>query len=259
MPLKTGYSDKTLKENYKKMKSEGYPDDQAWAAAYAQQRKAQEKAGKPVTPKPQTESLVEFINSIKRPETEIFIEQVVMKGFKTIFEELEPPVSIYNVILQYDPSEGKYYNPQSDMYISNEEYFELRQKDDAAQDNYTTLMKAAAQQARTPKEIDKFIQASHLYWNQEIANKFKDEAYKLVGTEPLNEDIEGDSLIAPVDTEKLSSEEANALAAETANLADNIKKAEEEKAKIDEELKKDKEELVNLSAGFSANEEGSNV
>lgn len=35
MPLKSGRSDAALQGNYAKMKSEGYPDDQAWAAAFS--------------------------------------------------------------------------------------------------------------------------------------------------------------------------------------------------------------------------------
>ena len=43
MPLKTGYSKKTISLNVGKMISEGYPLKQATAASYESERKATEK------------------------------------------------------------------------------------------------------------------------------------------------------------------------------------------------------------------------
>lgn len=40
MPLKIGSSKKTLLENFKTEKAHGKPEDQSWAIAFSQQRKA---------------------------------------------------------------------------------------------------------------------------------------------------------------------------------------------------------------------------
>lgn len=48
MPLKKGYSRKTVSKNIRKMKAEGYPQSRAIAAALETARRAKQKAGKPV-------------------------------------------------------------------------------------------------------------------------------------------------------------------------------------------------------------------
>ena len=47
MPLKKGYSRKTIGANIRKMKAEGYPTKQAVAAALTTARRSAKKAGKP--------------------------------------------------------------------------------------------------------------------------------------------------------------------------------------------------------------------
>lgn len=38
---------------------------------------------------------------------------------------LEGPFLFNGNILYYDPKEGKYYNPKTDMFLSNEEFYEV--------------------------------------------------------------------------------------------------------------------------------------
>ena len=40
MPLKIGSSKKTVVQNFKEMKASGHAEDQSWAAAFSQARKA---------------------------------------------------------------------------------------------------------------------------------------------------------------------------------------------------------------------------
>lgn len=46
MPLKKGYSPKTIEENIKELIAAGYPPKQAQAIALEEARKAKQKAGK---------------------------------------------------------------------------------------------------------------------------------------------------------------------------------------------------------------------
>ena len=139
MPLIQGHSKDTLEKNYQMMRDEGKPEDQAWAIAYDVQRKAQEKEGKLVTPKPQTEALKSFLKSLVTDDNHGVMEAIAY-GYASIFEGftrlrpidteryteipgLEGPFQMppHGRIVYYDPREGRYYDRDRDMYLEFDE------------------------------------------------------------------------------------------------------------------------------------------
>jgi len=139
MPLIQGYSKDTLEKNYQMMRDEGKSEAQSWAIAYDVQRKSQEKEGKPVTPKPQTEALKSFLKSLITNDNHAVMEAIA-HGYANIFEGysiirpidrerytdipgLEGPFQMPPAgrIVYYDPSVGRYYDRDRDMYLEGDE------------------------------------------------------------------------------------------------------------------------------------------
>ena len=78
-----------------KLKKEGDDKYNPYAVCQASTKQSY-KTGKPLKKKgkkkmkSKTEALYNFINSLKKPENEAFIENVILKGFKVCFEALDP-------------------------------------------------------------------------------------------------------------------------------------------------------------------------
>jgi hypothetical protein len=71
--------------------------------SYATGKPLKKKKGKKKM-KAKTEALCDFINSLKNPKTEAFIENVIMKGFKVCFEDLDSS-QMASTISDLDPSQ----------------------------------------------------------------------------------------------------------------------------------------------------------
>ena len=71
---------------------------QAVAIAMSEAEKSKKKK------KAMTEAMEQFIDSLKTPKTESFLENVVKRGLKLCFEGLEEPMTVYGHNLQYDPA-----------------------------------------------------------------------------------------------------------------------------------------------------------
>lgn len=270
MPLKSGSSNKTKSSNIKELmkqyketgkigtstpKNKEKAHKQAVAIAMSEAEKSKKKK------KAMTEAMEQFIDSLKTPKTESFLENVVKRGMKLCFEGLEEPINVYGRTLQYDSKMGKYYDPSKDMYIENDEYDYLRNSDDKAQQKFKQLMILATKQSTSPREINKFINGSHLHWNQPSANELQQEAYKLVGTNPVFEDATVSQVTSPdstktvLDTDKLSSDEIDVMQTELDTIKNQKAEIEAKNAK----LKEDQKKLQSTTQAMTVNNENSTI
>lgn len=238
MPLKSGTKEKAKK--------------QAVAIAYSEADKSNKKKKKPIN-----EALESFIDSFKTPANEFFLESIVKHGLHVCFEAvLEEPINVYGRTLQYDSKEGKYYDPSSDMYIEYDEYESLKKFDDNAQQKYKRLMQLAVQKSNSPREINKFINASHLHWNQDSAREFEKQAMQIVGNLFEDATISQDNTSSTdtktiLDTDKLSSNEIDVMQTELDKV--KMQKAEIEKKNTD--LAKTQQELQKTTQAMTLNDD----
>ena len=272
MPLKSGSSNiaksKNIKELMKQYKETGKigtstpknkekAHKQAVAIAMSEAEKSKKKK------KAMTEAIEQFIDSLKTPKTESFLENVVKRGMKLCFEGLEEPMMVYGHSLQYDPAEGKYYEQTGDRYLEHDEYQLLRDSDDKAQRKYKELLQVAASKTTNPREINDFIQGSHLHWNQDSARALEDRAMKLLnGTKGVFEDAtisqdatsdENKSTI--LDTNKLTANEIDVMQTELDKV--KMQKADIEKKNTD--LEKTQQELQKTTQAMTLNKDENNT
>jgi hypothetical protein len=266
MPLKSGSSNKTkssnIKEIMKSYKETGKigtstPETkekarkQAVAIAYSEADKSKKKKKKPIN-----EALESFIDSFKTPANEFFLESIVKHGLHVCFEAtMEEPINVFGRTLQYDAPVGKYYDPSTDTYLEHDEYDSLRKSDDDAQQKFKRLMKLAVQKSTSPKEINKFINGSHLHWNQDSARELEKQAMQIVGN-PVFEDatISQDNTSSTdtktvLDTNKLSSNEIDVMQTELDKV--KMQKAEIEKKNTD--LAKTQQDLQKTTQAMTLN------
>lgn len=260
MPLKKGKSDKTRSENiaelirsYKETgkignttpKNMTHAREIASAIAYDTQDKAKKK-GK----KTQTESISEFIMSLRRPDNTGLIK-TVLEGLSTIFEgELEAPISLYGVKVAYDPTIGQYYRPDQDIYLSHEEYEELRKLDDSRQAKYKEILTKAMKASTKASNIDYFHRMSSLRYDQDVAREAESKAYDLLRIKGILEDASnlGDAPIQ-IDPNQLDSKELETVQTELDQIQTekmNVNRAIED-AKAKENLQ-DTDKIENLSS-----------
>lgn len=267
MPLKSGSSNKVKSENIKELmnsyketgnigsstpKNKEKARKQAVAIAYSEADKSKKKKKKPVN-----EALESFIDSFKTPENEFFLESIVKYGLYLCFEGLEEPINVFGRTLQYDAPVGKYYDPSTDTYLEHDEYEGLRASDDKAQQKYKKLLQMAAQQSNSPREINKFINGSHLHWNQDSARQLEKEAMSLLRN-PVFEDAtigqettSDDNTTTMLNTDKLTANEIDVVQTELDKI--KMQKANIEKQTTD--LNKNKQELQKTTQAMSLNKD----
>jgi len=233
MPLKSGSSNNTIKQNTKSYK----------------------EIGKSKKKKPVNEALESFIDSFKTSENEFFLESIVKHGLHVCFEaSMEEPINVFGRRLQYDAPVGKYYDPSTDTYLEHDEYDSLRKADDDAQQKFKRLIKLAVQKSTSPKEINKFINGSHLHWNQDSARQLEREAMAIVGN-PVFEDATISQVTSPdstktvVDTDKLTSNEIDVMQTELDKV--KMQKADIEKKNTD--LAKTQQDLQKTTQAMTLN------
>lgn len=231
------------------------PDDMAHAQkianaiAYSEKEKGKKKA--------KVEALEKHIKSLIRPENAAFLEGVVMEGFKACFEGLgtgldDTPVRKMGRTFFYDTTEGKYYEPSSDMYIQQEDFEALENADREAQQQYVARIQKGIDNTSSPKEMNKLMQAKHLYWDQNSAREAEALAMKLSGDMPMMEadDLESDEIIR-MDTDSMTADEIDVVQTQLDEL--KVEKADVEEKQAD--IAKKEEALKNSAATFSLNDD----
>lgn len=199
--------------------------------------------------------LATYIKSLARRESKSFIESVILSGFKVCFEGYgkldETPVRLMGHVFYYDTSEGKYYEPNKDMYIENDEYDSLKQADDTAQANYVARINAGIQKTSNPKELHTLINAKNLYWDQDKAREAEAKAIQLSSDIPIMESdtIESDDIVS-IDTNNMSSDDLGSVQTQL----DDIKRHKKELETKQQELNTKTDQLINTSSNLSLNE-----
>lgn len=212
------------------------------AIAYSEKEKGKKKA--------KVEALEKHIKSLIRPENQSFLEGVVLEGFKACFEGIsngldDTPVRRMGRTFFYDNAEGKYYEPASDMYIETEDFEALDRADTNAQQQYVARIQKGIDNTQSPKELNKLMQAKHLYWDQDSAREAEAFAMKLSGDMPMMEadDLESDDIVR-MDTNSMTADEIDAVQTQLDAL--KVEKAD---------IEKKEETLKNTAAAFSLNDD----
>jgi len=268
MPLKSGKSKETRGNNIAEMitsyKESGkigntkprnmkHAKEIASAIAYKKSRDSKKK-------KPMTEAIEAFIDSFKTSENETFIEGIIKEGLYFCLEALEEPINIYGRTVQYDPAEGKYYEPSKDTYLDHDEYQSIVQADDNAQRKFKELMNRAAHKVQSARDQNKFIQASHLHWNQDSARNLVDEAHKVLGGVVFEDATISQNTTEPsktatvLDTSRLSPDEIDVVQTE-------LDKVKNQKSVVDQknvELQKTQQELQKTTQALTVNDQNAN-
>lgn len=206
------------------------------------------------------EALETYLTSLVRDDNKPFLEGIVMNGFKACFEGYgkldETPVRMMGRVFYYDSSEGKYYEPNSDLYLQQDEYESLKQADDKTQTDYITRINAGIQQSSSAKELHNLINAKHLYWDQDSAREAEAKAMQLTGDMPMMEadDLESDDIVR-MDTDSMTSDEVDVVQTQL----NEIKTDKVEIERKQEEIAGKEEDLVSTSAALSLNEDDVNV
>ena len=212
------------------------------AIAYSEKEKGKKKA--------KVEALEKHIKSLIRPENQSFLEGVVLEGFKACFEGIsngldDTPVRRMGRTFFYDNAEGKYYEPASDMYIETEDFEALDRADTNAQQQYVARIQKGIDNTQSPKELNKLMQAKHLYWDQDSAREAEAFAMKLSSDMPMMEadDLESDDIVR-MDTNAMTSDEIDVVQTQLDEL--KVEKAD---------IEKKEEALKNSAAAFSLNDD----
>jgi len=123
-----------------KLKAEGDDKYNPYAVCQASTKQSY-KTGKPLKKKgkkkmkAQTESLLNFINSLKTPENETFVENVILKGFNVCFEAEDIPEDEAMQIPD-DPEEADEVKKKIDEVQAAQEITKLKKEElqDVAED-----------------------------------------------------------------------------------------------------------------------------
>lgn len=261
MPLKSSKPSTNIKELLHSYKESGkigntkprnmkHAKEIASAIAYKKSRDSKKK-------KPMTEAIESFIDSFKTASNEYFLENVLKEGLYICLEALEEPINVYGRTLQYDSAEGKYYDPSKDIYVETDEYEYLRAADDKAQQRYKAIINAAVKKSTSPRDINEFVNASHLYWNQPSAQNYLEKASKLVGNAvfedaTISQNTDDPSKTATVlDTSRLSPDEIDVVQTE-------LDKVKNQKSVVDQknvELQKTQQELQKTTQALTVNDQ----
>lgn len=216
------------------------------AIAYSEKSKGKKKA--------KVEALEKHIKSLIRPENKTFVENVVLTGFNACFEGIgngldDTPVRRMGRTFFYDNAEGKYYEPASDMYIETEDFEALDKADTNAQQQYVARIQKGIDNTQSPKELNKLMQAKHLYWDQDSAREAEAFAMKLSGDMPMMEadNLESDDIVR-MDTNSMTADEIDVVQTQLDEL--KVEKAD---------IEKKEEALKNSAAAFSLNDDTANA
>lgn len=216
------------------------------AIAYSEKEKGKKKA--------KVEALEKHIKSLIRPENKTFVENVVLAGFNACFEGIsngldDTPVRRMGRTFFYDKAEGKYYEPASDTYIETEDFEALDRADTNAQQQYVARIQKGIDNTQSPKELNKLMQAKHLYWDQNSAREAEAFAMKLSGDMPMMEadNLESDDIVR-MDTNSMTADEIDVVQTQLDAL--KVEKAD---------IEKKEEALKNSAAAFSLNDDTTNA